>query len=216
MEARSLRKNKFKSLILKQYQALPRIFFLMQACAFLSNFSRNKIICATTMFSVLLHSITFGQNTSASDSLKNVLFTTKQDTTRILTLAALAGKLDLSDPDSALMLSQQALKIAQKIDWPKGVATSFNCIATAHFRKGDYTVSMNYQKRAMAIWDSLKFQKGIAATYSGIGLIYWRQGDHPKALENYFNSIRIERARGDSAAVAKSIGNVGIIYAERK
>lgn len=152
------------------------------------------------------------QNNREIDSLKNILRSTKQDTTRILTLKILSAKYDLSNPDTSVILSQQAYDLAQKIKWPKGIATSCNGLGTSYFRKGDYPLAMKYENRAMAIWDSLHDENGIGTTYADIGLVNWRQGDYPKALENYFRSVKIKRALGDSSAVAKTIGNIGIIY----
>ena len=59
-------------------------------------------------------SIGFGQN-KATDSLKHELTIAKQDTNRVLIMAALAEKYRLMKPDSAMKYGQKALTLAQKI-----------------------------------------------------------------------------------------------------
>lgn len=177
---------------------------------------KNSALICFFVFCQLATNFALAQNAAKIDSLKKVLAGKIPDSTRVIALKDLSGKYDLSNPDTSLLLCEQGLTIANKMKWPKGIAMSYNGIANAYFRKGDYKMAMDFQNSAYRIWDSLKNKKGLSNTYSGMGLVYWRQSDYPNALDCFFKCIKIGRELNDSASIAKTIGNVGIIYAERK
>src|SRR3989304_6480075 len=58
---------------------------------------------------------------SKVDSLLTVLKTAKEDTNKVNTLNDLFNEYIYSEPQQALEYAQQALKIAEKIDWKKGI-----------------------------------------------------------------------------------------------
>jgi adenylate cyclase len=180
-----------------------------------------RTFCKTQIFAFVFAVLFFvpilpAQNRRAIDSLTQVAITTKQDTVRIMAWRYLAGKYDLSNPDSAVYFATQAIELATKINWTKGIAASNNALGTAYFRKGEYDIALKYQNIAKVLWDSLKDQKGIALAHEGLGIINWRMGNYPVALDHYTTSIKIDKVLNDSSALAKTTGNIGLIYAETK
>lgn len=148
------------------------------------------------------------------DSLTGILTGKIADTARVMTLKRLSIKYHLSNPDTSLQLCEEALALAEKINWPKGIAASRNGIGLAHYRKGNYVIAMGWQKAALQLYDSLKDENGIAHIHSDMALVSSKTGDYPEALKDYFESLRIERLLGDSGAVAKVLGNLAIVYGD--
>ena len=74
---------------------------------------------------ILLFSFTaYGQDVNNIDSLKNVLHEQKEDTNKIKTLCDLSISYRFYYPDSGLAYGQQAMKLAKKLDYQKGIADS--------------------------------------------------------------------------------------------
>src|SRR3990172_7417903 len=70
---------------------------------------------------------------SKVDSLLTLLKTAKEDTNKVNTLNALAWELKYNNPDTAIVLSTQALKLAKKQDWQNGIGQSYHQLGV--FRK---------------------------------------------------------------------------------
>ena len=71
----------------------------------------------------LIGSVSFAQNAQGRliiDSLKRQLTIAKHDTSRVLIMARLCASYRVPQPDSSLVVGQQALTLAQKIKFPKG------------------------------------------------------------------------------------------------
>ncbi|HTL83277.1 MAG TPA: tetratricopeptide repeat protein [Bacteroidia bacterium] len=153
---------------------------------------------------------------SKIDSLKKVLAINSADTTRIMALAKLSVLYQLKNPDSSITMSEEGLKLAQQLKWPRGIAASKEGIALGYYRKGELEKAKDYSLASKLLWDSLQDNEGIAHTLSDLSLITTGIGDYPKALEYAFSSVKLERQLGDSAAVAKLSGNIGMIYADMK
>src|SRR3990172_8269570 len=60
------------------------------------------------------------------DSLSARLHQSLHDTDRVNTLNALAWELRRNNPDTAIILSAQALKLAKKHDWHEGIGQSYH------------------------------------------------------------------------------------------
>src|SRR5688572_6340606 len=78
-----------------------------------------------------------GQNQHKIDSLLNVLNTTKEDTGKVNILNALGRALSDSNPDTSLILANQALSLSKKAKSKKLIADSYNVIALADYRIGN-------------------------------------------------------------------------------
>ena len=95
-----------------------------------------------------------GVETSAQnekiDSLLQVLKTAKEDTNKVNALNKLGAELKQSNPDTAIILSQQALQLSEKIAPPAGGkwgAASLEKLGIYYYRKGDYPKAFDYYFR---------------------------------------------------------------------
>jgi len=163
----------------------------------------------------LISFVSFSQQQSKIDSLKNLLKTTIDDTTRIKTLNALAWKLKYNNPDTAIYYSKQALTLAKKAKWEKGIANSYRKLGVFNHLKGNYPLAIDHYNKALKINIQLNDKKGIAATFGNIGVVYNEQGDYPKALEYYFKALKMDEEIGDKRGAATNISNIGLVYHEQ-
>lgn len=112
----------------------------------------------------------------------------------------------------ALEFYEKSLKIRERLEDKKGIATSFNNIGLIYNNLGDISKALDYYKSALKLQNEIKDLKGIAISSNNIGFIYYNQGDVPRALEWYDKSLKIREEIGDKRDIAISYNNIGNVY----
>ena len=156
-------------------------------------------------------SIGFGQN-KATDSLKHELTIAKQDTNRVLIMAALAEKYRLMKPDSAMKYGQKALTLAQKIKFPKGEASALNRIGGVYRELGDLPKAMDFALKALRIAEEHQYFEVIENCNNTFGIIYYDLQEFPKAIYYYQKANKIAEKIHNERAVFSQYGNIGAAY----
>lgn len=176
------------------------------------------MIKASTLFTLLLidvlslfPSIAYTQN-STIDSLRSMLRVDKEDTVKVLHLNKLAREILYSNTDSAALLSTQALHIAEKQDWKKGIAASYFLLGATRYLKGDYSSALEHENKALSFYQQLKDKSGEAKAFRLFGLIYAEQGEYPLALEYHLRSLELNKELGDKRSTGVDYGNIGTVY----
>ncbi|MFH1319197.1 MAG: tetratricopeptide repeat protein [Bacteroidota bacterium] len=159
---------------------------------------------------------TGGEQSRTIDSLENVLKTTKEDTTRVKILNNFVWEIKYTDPDTAFYYSNQALDIAKKAGWKKGIAISYHNLGDLCWRKGNYTMALDYNNRSLEIKKELNDRDGIVATLGNIGLVHSLLGDNDKALEYYFKALEINKETGNTDREILNLGNIGSLYKKQE
>lgn len=151
-----------------------------------------------------------------TDSLKVALSAAKEDTVKVVILTMLSDRSCwLGNYDLALAYANLALKLAEKNDFKKGIATAYNNISVVNFFQGDYPISMDHSLTALRIAESIgdKYQMGVA--YKNIGLVYTRQNNDEKAIENHIKSVQIMESIGNKNGMGRAYNNIAMIYSKR-
>ncbi|MEP7171060.1 MAG: tetratricopeptide repeat protein, partial [Bacteroidota bacterium] len=166
----------------------------------------------TITLSCLLFQL-FAQTQSKIDSLETVLKTSKEDTTKVNVLNNLSWELiNTAEYAKAKQYADDALAIAEKINFKKGTANAYGNIGIIYYNQGNYPDALKNYFAALKIREEMGGKKGIAACYNNIGLIYYDQGIYPEALKNYFASLKISEEIGDKQGIAACHNNIGRIY----
>ncbi len=147
------------------------------------------------------------------------------DTTRVNTLNALAWELKNINPDTAIILSKQALKIAEKLSASSDeqhklqqrlIAIACHELGVFYYFKGNYPLSLDFFFKALKIRESLNNKERTAATLGNIGNVYDHQGNYPQALNYHFKALKIDEELGNKAGICRHLGNIGLIYSNQK
>jgi serine phosphatase RsbU (regulator of sigma subunit)/tetratricopeptide (TPR) repeat protein len=150
------------------------------------------------------------------DSLLSVLKASKlEDTARINTLNALGEELRLNKPDTAIILSAEALQLAEKQNYQKGVDKSYHQLGEDYQLIDDYPKSLDNYFKALKIREERRDKQGIAKTLGNIGIVYIYIGDYPKALDYYFKALKIDTELGNKKGIARHLGNIGVVYMQQ-
>ena len=143
------------------------------------------------------------------DSLHARLAAAPADTGRVNLLGALAELYYLTKPDSALLLSQQGLELARKLNYPKGEAHCLLLIATRFRQVGNYIKEMQLVRQALKISEDNNDPKGVTQALNFYAMIYYYQGDHDKELSLYWQIIKQAQKLKDTATLIRALGDAG-------
>ena len=89
------------------------------------------------------------------DSLQTILKTAIEDTNKVNILNTLAWELKSNSPDTSIILSTQALKLAEKIKWQLGIGEAHNNLGWFNFLRGDYGHALEHYSQSLATFDAL-------------------------------------------------------------
>ena len=154
---------------------------------------------------------TQGQN-AQTDSLKKLLAASKADTQRVKVLNRLCRGYWRHSPDTSRIISQQALKLAQQLNFTLGIANANNAIAVSYYFQGNYVQAVEYYNKALANHQKITNKKGVSRAYNNLGVLYSKKGDYAQSLEYYHKALSIQEELNDERLMAKSYNNIGNIY----
>ncbi|MFD2934863.1 tetratricopeptide repeat protein [Spirosoma flavum] len=149
---------------------------------------------------------------SKRDSLENLLQHTSADTNRVILLNKAVGLYFSNNPQKAKQYAEQALRLAQKLDYQRGIGRSYLSLGIYQWSQGQYLPAVQLAKTALPYFEALNDQNGLASVYSTIGLNLRGLGDFSQATTYYFKSLRASEKAGDLASVAKTYNNIGIVF----
>lgn len=123
------------------------------------------------------------------DSIKQVLYRAKDDTTRVIVMHDVAVRYTYRYPDSALEYIQKALLLAKKIKSDKRTASTSNTYGTILYVMGNYPLSLQYNFSALRIAEKLKDKELLFNVYSALSSAYREGGDYNNAIY-YAHKVR--------------------------
>lgn len=169
----------------------------------------QKLCLVFMLFPVCL----FSQQERVIDSLEALLKTTKADTNRVKTLNKLAVKYQNSAKyDESLLRANEALELANKLNFQTGIADVYNDMANTYYLKGDYLKAIECHQPAIKIRQTLKQQQKLGRSYNNVGSCYERVGEYKKALECHVLSLKIKEELKDSVGIQRAYNNMGNLH----
>jgi adenylate cyclase len=162
-----------------------------------------------------LFAISFSQNNPA-DSLKTLLQSAGEDTTRVNILIALSKFYSRTYSKEAILYAEEARSVALKLHSKKDVALALKYIGMGYYFQGEYLETINYWQQSKAAFDSIGDKQGVANLLNNIGAIYFNQGDDNKAVANYLESLRVSEEINDKLRIATALVNLGAVYYNKK
>ena len=151
------------------------------------------------------------------DSLLGRLPKANDDTNKVKLLIDLSHTYYSINPDEGLKFGKQALALAEKLNWKKGMANAGRTIAgNCGYGKSDYPMALKYSFQALQQFKEIGDKLGTARILSDIGVVFWYQSNYPDALKYYFDALHINEEIGNKPDIAVTLCNIGIVYNSRK
>lgn len=146
------------------------------------------------------------------DSLEILLTQDISDEDKVLVLKELAYKNKKRNPTKALLYVQDALELAEKIDYQKGIAESKHTLGLIQSYLGDYEIALANYLEALAIREEIRDELGLGRSCNNIGVIYIELGELNLAEKYYNRGLVYRRNAKDSIGMAYSYNNLGDVY----
>lgn len=131
------------------------------------------------------------------------------DTTRVNELNKHAWDLKFSNPDSATLLSKQALKLATDGGFVKGEAEALKNLGVLQHIAGNLDSAFYYADAAYGRYAEFDHTIGMAASTNLKGLIHYSRGNYAEALKLYIEVARLFEAANDLVGLARVYNNIG-------
>lgn len=122
----------------------------------------------------------------------------------------------LGQTDQAIDYYSRSIAQREKINDPKGLATSYNNLANVYNRLGEYREAIEYYEKSLEIKELIDDQKGIASTLKNIASIHYFRDNYVAALEINFKALRISEALEDSTGISFVFNNIALIYEKQE
>ncbi|HKI47097.1 MAG TPA: ATP-binding protein [Balneolales bacterium] len=163
-----------------------------------------------TILILLLTGSCYAQTKEVVDSLKSMIATTKNDTTKINAQIGLCNAYRFGNNDSSMFYGQQALKLARKIDYIPGQILALSFLTGPTQQQGDYpkTLELGFKAIQLAQENHLERSKELmggsvftttvyvltGAALTNMAKMYITLKDYPKAINYMYQLISLELA----------------------
>jgi tetratricopeptide (TPR) repeat protein len=122
---------------------------------------------------------------SVGDSLYDLLKREKADTNRVRLLWQLADAVNSYDPDTAIVVSQEALYLAKKINDIEGQSRALGILANTFTKVGNYARALELQIQRLQLEEKRNKPGNYASVLINIGNVYLFQEEYRTALQYY-------------------------------
>lgn len=146
------------------------------------------------------------------DSLLPLLPAMKQDTAKVKILNNLSYEFNRIDVDEGIRYGTEALELATKLHWKKGMATAHRLIGINYMDVASHDTAMENLEKSLAIFSEINDKAGIAKVYGNMGASYSVQDDRSKALEFHLKALGLNEDLKDERTIAANLSNIGVIY----
>ncbi len=134
----------------------------------------------------------FAQNKTV-DSLKQLLSTAKEDTSKVWILDVLSVSYTWSFADTAIMYARRELQLSKRLNFERGEAWSMSNLGAALTTLGNYANALDYNYKSLALFKKLNDSLGMSYAFGNLGLCYREQGDYKQAIQNIKEEIRLQK-----------------------
>jgi len=136
----------------------------------------------------------------------------KQGKEKVDTLLELGNHWRYKNLDKQVEYVQEALDLAEKLDYRAGIGNAHLAISSSFYYKGGYDSALEHGLIALRIFEELDNKSGIAIACNNIGNVFLGRSDNESALKYYSSAIKILEELGDKVKAANIYNNAGIAY----
>lgn len=155
------------------------------------------------------------EHLTISKKFEKQLQTLPEGKERIDVLNEYAFEIRRTDTKRAFELSEEALKLLEKISYPKGMADALRTMGFCYWLFTNYYVALTKSLDALKFYQRINNQKGQADTMNTIAKVYTALRDYENANKFFQNCIRLTKETGDREGQALTLSNTGDMYMKK-
>ncbi|MBS1524980.1 MAG: tetratricopeptide repeat protein [Bacteroidetes bacterium] len=138
-----------------------------------------------------------------------------QDTAQVKQLLAQGFKSRLTDHEQTLKKAQQALDMAEKLNYLNGIGESYRVLGIGEYYANNEAKSFSDYLYALYYFKMSKNVIGQANVYNNIGNLY-QTSDYDMSLEYLQKGLEIAQTINNTELLAKAYLNIGNVYNRKK
>ncbi len=173
--------------------------------------NHTRFYCIILVLSAFFN-VTVNAQNAELDSLKRQLAKEITDSARVDILTAIAKGVAGERPDSTISFGTTAKLLAEKINYPRGIALAAKQVGYGYYLQGKYREAFKLWQQSLEAYQSIGDKKGVANMLSNQGAIFFNQGDEAKSLELHLQSLKLSEEINDTLRIVTSLNNIGGIY----
>ena len=137
-----------------------------------------------------------------------------RDTGRITTLLRLSDATVYTDPGTAMRYADEALTIADSLQWAKGLALAQRQKGNVYYVFSDNTSAMDWYVKALRTSRTLHNRELDASLFNNLANIYSDLKQYDKALDYYRQFLATAREAGSAKEEVIALVNLATVYSE--
>lgn len=170
-----------------------------------------KLRFALSLPFLLAYALCTGQSVSV-DSLKALLSTSNDDTSKVKLLLRIGMIYRNTEPKLAIPFTEKAKELSAHLGYDDGLALAYKYTGLAYYDQGRFIEAMDNYNQALQLFLKKNDKVGISNIQNNIGVIYKEQGLDSKAQEFFFNSLENAEEAGDVLRITTALNNIGSVY----
>jgi len=158
----------------------------------------------------------YAQFSTRIEDIERKIKNTTSDTNRVDLLNSLYDEVVRTNPLRAKIYAEDALKIAQRINYIQGLVASTEKIADNYYSQGAYSKAIAFYEQALKLRKQANQLEQTATIYNKIGRIHIQQANTRQAFECFQNAIEIYEQKQNAQGIAITRSNIAqALYKEQ-
>ncbi len=138
-----------------------------------------------------------------------------QDTAQVNLLNKQGFSIHLTDHDETIKKAQQALELAQKLNYTNGIGEAYRIMGIGEFYSNNNTLAIADYLNALSYFKRANNLLGQAKVYNNIGNLYL-DIDNDASLEYLQKGLKMAQELGNDKLIASAYLNIGNVYLKKK
>lgn len=156
------------------------------------------------------------QDASLVPDLLRTLHRAKDDTARADALSRICFNLIRANPDSALLVGEQALAVAKRIKQPRALGDAHNNLGWLAAEQGQLHRADSLLGIALGIFQRIGVPQYTSVTLSNLGWMAEKRGDSVGSVKRFHEALALSEQAQDTASSAILLYSLGVAYRKIK
>ncbi len=148
------------------------------------------------------------------DSIESTIRNHPDDTAKVILVNGFVSQLRDKDNNRILPFALENVKLAEKLQYKKGLGLALENLGWIQYRRGDYTNAFEQSTKALHVSQELNDEAAIARCWIGIAAINYEQKQFSIAIEYFLKAYHVGKKMNDPLMQARSLNNISFAFLE--
>lgn len=174
----------------------------------------HRILLVGCLNLTLLSTTSFAQEFLDRDSLWTELRKSEVDTSKVLLYIQLGQQYENNNPDSALVLYEEALHLSRELNYTMGVIKYYTNATYVYNVLGRYDTALVLNLQSVEIARAFGNQERLAACLANVGSSYLNLRNYEASIDYTLQALRVYESLKMTLQLSSLASNLSVIYRE--